>query len=117
MKKTTLITILLFILAPFISLRADGYDDYGGGIGNMMSNMMGGFYGWGGFGWGWLMMIFWWALLLIIIFLVVKWLIGLSNQNKEKPETKSPLNILKERYAKGEINKEEFEQKKKDVLE
>lgn len=32
-------------------------------------------------------------------------------------EGKTPLEILKERYARGEISREEFEQMKKDILD
>lgn len=60
----------------------------------------------------------------ILLILVI--LIGLVSyfiMKKRKPEThfssigETPLCILKKRYAKGEISKEEFEQMKKDICE
>jgi len=41
---------------------------------------------------------------------------GPGGHHREDGETDSPLEILKKRYAKGEITKEEFEQIKKDIL-
>lgn len=62
---------------------------------------------WGmGFGW----------LLGIIVLVVIVWAItkGInSGQNATPIEKKSALDILKERYDSGEIDKEEFEEKKR----
>jgi putative membrane protein len=68
---------------------------------------------WGGGMWfGW---IFW----LVIIGLIIWLLINQSNRNRNQnyinPHLESPLDILKKRYAKGEITKEQFEQMKKDI--
>lgn len=97
-------------------LRPSGYE---GQVGSMMRGlrggdgfMMGNFYGpWGMGGIGGIGMLLFWGLVLVGVVLLVKWLAGLPGGNKEKPA----LDILKERYARGEINKEEFEAKKKDL--
>lgn len=103
------------------------YPTSGGGFMPMMNMMMGGgfnmmnwgsgmpFGGWGSgmsFLGGGLFMIIWWVLIIAGIVALVKWII---NQGKPQRGGTSALDILKERYAKGEINKEEFEVKKKDL--
>jgi len=68
-----------------------------------------------GFG-GWFMMIFWIAVIVGIVFLV-KWLVQQGRMGGQPPQKEeTPLDILKKRYARGEIDKEEFGQKKKDIL-
>ena len=73
--------------------------------------MMGGYgtHSWG-MGWGWL---------ISIIFLMALIWVGLRlvKQNKYtgRPSAKAALEILKERYARGEIDKQEFEKRKKDL--
>jgi len=70
-------------------------------------------YGWGiGFGFGWLLMIIFWALLILGVVYLIK-LIAVRAKKGEKEET--ALDILKKRYAKGEITKEEFEKMKDDL--
>lgn len=71
-------------------------------------------YNWGMNGM-WMNWIFW----LVIIGLII-WLI-LTSGKRNYPEknipfdNETPLDILKKRYAKGEINKEQFEQMRKDL--
>lgn len=70
-------------------------------------------YEWHGFGGG--MMWIFWILLAVLIFWVVRTAAGGGTDSAGKQ--KSALDILKERYAKGEIEREEFEQKRRDLTD
>ena len=62
------------------------------------------------------MIVFWVAVIAGIIFLI-RWLIlSARSGTKELSREDSALEILRKRYAQGEINKEEFEEKIKDLL-
>ena len=68
-----------------------------------------------GMGWwmvfgGLWMLIFWVGLIGLIVWGISK----LSRRDGSTPRH-SPLDVVKERYAKGEISREEFEQLKKDL--
>jgi len=76
---------------------------------NSMMNF--GFTPFGGF--GFIFMILWWVLIIAGIVALVKWLTGQSYETRD--HAKSARAILDERYAKGEIDKKEFEDKKKDL--
>lgn len=67
---------------------------------------------WGAWGIGMMLfMLVFWAAVIAGIVLVIRWLVG---QGKEsRPD--SALEILRQRYARGEINREEFEAKKRDL--
>ena len=52
---------------------------------------------------------------LIFLILVIIGLVLFIRYIWERKEQESALDILKKRYARGEINKEEFEEKKKDL--
>ncbi|MBI4085904.1 MAG: SHOCT domain-containing protein [Candidatus Liptonbacteria bacterium] len=78
-------------------------------LNNSMMNF--GFTPLGGF--GWIFMIFWWVLIIAGVVALIKWLGGQSRGSHG--HDKSPVEILKERYAKGEIDRKEFEEKKREV--
>ncbi len=70
-------------------------------------------HGLNGMGWG---MGFGWIIGLIILVAIIWIIVKTFNQNnKSAQRDKSALDILKERYARGEINKEEFDEKKKSL--
>ena len=77
-----------------------GWRDYGHGTGMM-------------WGMGWIFMMIFWGFILVALIFLVRWLVGVTRTPKTE---ESALEILKKRYARGEIDKEEFEQKKKDLL-
>src|SRR3989344_6132718 len=85
----------------------------------MMQMMMGGWSSPFGFtpfgGFDWIFMILWWVLIIAGVVALIKWLMNQSRGNHD--HEKSPLEILKERYAKGEIDKKEFDEKQKDLAE
>ena len=73
-----------------------------------------GYYGWGWGGMGIAMLMFW-GLLIAAIVVLFRYSRGNGGPCGGRMREKSALDILKERYARGEIEREEFEQKKKDL--
>lgn len=72
--------------------------------------MFGMHYGWG-MGLSWIAG--------IIILVVIIWVAVMAfnaHRTTDPSNQKSALDILKERYARGEISKEEFEEKKRDII-
>ena len=72
--------------------------------------------GWGGMGLGMIGMSLFWILLIVAIVMLVKSMQGSCASSGQRQE-KTALDIFKERYARGEIEREEFEQKKRDLDE
>ena len=106
-------------MAKRIYCNDNVYISYGmmgsGGMMNMMGRGMMGIYptsyAYSNYGyWN----IFWILLFAAVIFLIV-WIIHRFGIKKTASET--PLNILRKRFAKGEITKKEFEDMKKDLGE
>lgn len=73
-------------------------------------NMM----GWGGTGYFGMGHFLWWALLIGGVVVVAFWLLRQGTFGGRSGEGRA-LSILKERYARGEIDEGEFEARKRDI--
>lgn len=95
-----LIPTLLFLSSPLTALAHEGTDHYG-------PHMM-----WQGYGMmmGPFMMILFVAVIIVVGVLIFKWLTGHSFGSKLSSE-EDPIEILKARFARGEIEKEDFEER------
>ena len=102
-----IIVVVLIVLPLVFGLIWGG--QYGG-WGMMGPGMM------GGFGWMAIMPVLWIVALGLVIWAVVAAVRG-SSESKSSDSSKadSALEVLKRRYARGEINKEEYEGKKIDL--
>ena len=99
MKKLLLGSVPLLVLAGFVSYGyADCYERWG--------NMM--YYGHGGMG-------IMWILFVAIIVVIALWAVREMKKKDTPPPSGTPLDILKRRYAKGELTKEQFQDMKKDI--
>ena len=111
-QKTALIVSVISVVVLIILFVGFGslWGWRSGGFGMMGPGMMGGFG----------TMFFLPVLLIVVLGLIVWAMIAALH----KPETSdisahkanSPIEILKKRYAQGEIDKEEYEAKKKDLI-
>ena len=106
-----LVVSVLFLAGVFLYrefIPGGGYDGYGYGYGGHMMNGM------GGFGMGGLMLVFW-GLILFGLILIINWLLTATRNEKNGTSGADAREILKIRYAKGEIDREEYERMRREL--
>jgi putative membrane protein len=105
MKRFGVLALLLTPNTVFAQWRGPGGWDMGPGM-----------MGWGILAWfGPIMMVIFWIAIIVAIIFFVRWLMASSRGRHSPAPQDSALEILKKRYARGEISKEEFEEKKRDL--
>ena len=75
--------------------------------------------GWDGFGLGWFFMLVWWALILTVLVGLIRWLFtghsGHSGDAGTRSDSKRHLDILKERYARGDIDRDTYDRMRREL--
>jgi putative membrane protein len=103
MKKS-----FLFLLLLLVPILVAGCCPYGPMRGWENGHMMNYGFGYGG--------MFMWLIFLIVLGVAVYFIVQASKSKDIISQAQdTPLDILKKRYAKGEITKEEFDRMKKDL--
>jgi putative membrane protein len=97
------------VLAPSWVRAQQSAETYKYGYGPHMMDLAGGWYG---MIFGPLFMILVLAVVIAVAVLLVRWLGGPLHGTNVQPG-RTPLDILKERFARGEIDKEEFEDRRR----
>jgi putative membrane protein len=76
-------------------------------------------YGWGMsgmmFGGGLVMLVFW-AGIIVVAVLLLRWLGGIGPGEPRHQSRQTALEILQERYARGEIDKQEYEERRRTLI-
>ena len=73
----------------------------------------------GNFGWWWFMPIFgiiFWGLIIWAVVALIRGAAWYRDPDSSYSRPDSALEVLKRRYARGEISREEYEEKKRDLL-
>jgi putative membrane protein len=111
-KKLFTFTILTFFISfPLKEAFAQWGRDCGG-YSMMGPGMM------GGWGLGWFVIIFmliFWVLVIVGLVSLIKWLIQTTSREKSEAGGGRVLDILKERYTRGEIDKRKYKEMRKDL--
>jgi putative membrane protein len=104
-RRGILFAIAMSWVVPILASAQERPYEWGWGMHPM--GWMGGFWGVGMM----FMMLLFWILVIAAIVFAVRWLVSQDKGGRSD----SSMEILRQRYARGEINKEEFEAKKRDL--
>ena len=111
LRISTIVLWVLGIFPPSAAFAQEGrYQGW-----NMGPGMMGGW----GMGWfGGIFMVVFWILILVGLVFVIRWLLQATSKKGDYGQRGSrAIDILKERYARGEIDKTQFEAMKRDLAD
>jgi putative membrane protein len=122
MKTSTRVIWIIVAVLIGLGLLAGGFwfSRSGWGLSGYGSGMMDGNFGFGmmnGFGFGGIFMILFWVVIIGLgVWLITSLVSRTSGQPPANlPPAESPLDILKKRYARGEITKDQYDQMRRDL--